>query len=1134
MSNEKCVKEDLLPSYQTFPFNDPDFSSDDANNNRELLENFFDSMPTAIVLINADGRLSYLNKRAKKLYGINYQGFDLQSYAAIVMALKPDGTAYTAEDLTRLLKSGENLRNKEVSIRKADGSRIHILVSTAPVFDGQGRVIANIATFDDISELKKVEETIQIQNFILQGISRIFHKAITSKSQEDLGKICLRVALELTESKIGFIGETDSEGRSDNSSKRTGWFACQLPDRNTYDFRPNDLQTHGKYGGVLYGGKAFYINDPAAYSDIKNLPKGHPVFNNFLSLPLVEGDKTIGMIGLGNKDGGYNDEDIELLESLTPAIVQALLYKQTTTALQASEEKYRNMMNITSEGILFSDAKFKIAFINKTLAKWLGYKAQELLGRSVKDFVAVEDIDEGRIHFAKIKDGKNERFDFRLKKKDGSDLWLLVSNAPIFDEQGNLNGCLTMFTDITARKEFENQLAFQANLLASVHDVIFATDENFAITYWNVMAEKTFGWSASEAIGKTQYELFKYTYYGYSRKDLLQAILKTGYINHEAILHHKDGREIYTSTHSRIIKDKDGKFKGIVASLRDISERIETEELLRKSEARHAFMLHLSDVLRPIADPNLIKKEATRLLGEYLGADRVIYLKINEDNTCEVKGDFYTNGLETYLGIYDMELFRASFDYVLDGRTLVTDDLYQLPFLDDEELMEYDKLGVRAFVEVPLIKDGKFISLLSVQSIKPRFWTPEEITLIEETAERTWAAVERAYAEEALRESEANALTLVEKLRQADQNKDQFISMLSHELRNPMASIIMSLSLLDRVLPGEGKANKIMDVMKHQVTQLSSLIDDLLEVTRISKNKIKLKKDYIELNHLLRRAVEGFEAMFVDKEVALEVNYAPAPLFLEADQARIITMIGNLLGNAIKFTDEGGKIIVSLTKDKENGDAVITVKDNGMGIDPQMLPLLFEPFVQADNSLDRSRGGLGLGLAVVKGMAEIHDGSVDVYSEGLGKGSEFTIRLPLPDKSARGKKEVNETQGESSLGMRILMIEDNANLNKIMCELLKISGYTTISALNGAEGIAKAQEFHPEVVLCDIGLPDISGYEVAQKMRSDEDLEDIFLIALSGYAEPSDLEKSKIAGFDRHLAKPIEIEALELVLAEAY
>jgi CheY-like chemotaxis protein/two-component sensor histidine kinase len=309
------------------------------------------------------------------------------------------------------------------------------------------------------------------------------------------------------------------------------------------------------------------------------------------------------------------------------------------------------------------------------------------------------------------------------------------------------------------------------------------------------------------------------------------------------------------------------------------------------------------------------------------------------------------------------------------------------------------------------------------------------------------------------------------------------------------------------------------------------LVDDLLDVTRITRNKIELKKEKVELNGLVYRVVENYRTNFADIDVKLEMKLTSEPLFLIADPARLTQVVDNLLHNEVKFTRKGDKTLVTVEKNENTREAVIKVEDNGLGIEPSILPDLFKPFMQVENSIDRSRGGLGLGLAIVKGMVELHGGRVEVYSEGLGCGTTFILHLPIPDNLDTQNNEL-QVNGQTIPSMRILVIDDIPDIAGIFSTLLTHLGHEVRTASNGREGLTKAKEFLPQVLLCDIGLPGMTGYEVAESFRKDNDLKDVFLIALSGYAQPEDLAKSRAAGFDRHLAKPVDLDTLKDTLAE--
>jgi signal transduction histidine kinase/CheY-like chemotaxis protein len=381
---------------------------------------------------------------------------------------------------------------------------------------------------------------------------------------------------------------------------------------------------------------------------------------------------------------------------------------------------------------------------------------------------------------------------------------------------------------------------------------------------------------------------------------------------------------------------------------------------------------------------------------------------------------------------------------------------------------------------------------------------------------------DRKCVEEALRETQA-------RLEDADRRKNDFLAVLSHELRNPLTPIKNSLYLLERAPPGGDQARRAREVLDRQVDQLTRLVDDLLDVTRITRGKIQLQRSRVELNELVRRTFEDHRSQFERNALDVQLQLAPSPIHLDADPNRVAQIVGNLLVNAAKFTPHWGHVTVSIAADEAAGEAVLRVADTGAGIAPGVRDRIFEPFVQADRTLDRSKGGLGLGLALVKGLVEQHGGSVAVRSEGVGRGAEFTVRLPIATASPIGEPALPGATPISP--RRVLVIEDNVDAAESLRDLLRLEGHEVAIAFDGPEGIARAREFQPELVLCDLGLPGMDGFEVARVFRADPLLAGARLVALSGYALPEDVQRAMEAGFAQHVAKPPTREKLEGVFA---
>jgi two-component system CheB/CheR fusion protein len=368
-------------------------------------------------------------------------------------------------------------------------------------------------------------------------------------------------------------------------------------------------------------------------------------------------------------------------------------------------------------------------------------------------------------------------------------------------------------------------------------------------------------------------------------------------------------------------------------------------------------------------------------------------------------------------------------------------------------------------------------------------------------------------------------------LHASDERKSNFIAMLSHELRNPLAPLRHALWLLDRVPADSDQAAGARATLARQVVHLSRLTDDLLDTTRISHGKIQLQRDRVDVVEIVRRAVEDHGPLFSSRQVTLVAELPEVPLRLDADPTRLGQVVGNVLWNAAKFTNPGGRAEVRVEREP-GGVALVRVRDDGIGIPSEILPHVFDPFVQADRSLDRTRGGLGLGLSLVKALVELHGGSVQVRSDGDDRGAEVSIRLPLaPEEPALVQP--GATARESMPRHRVLVVEDNVDAAETLREMLLLWDHDVEVVHDGRDGIARAHVFQPDVVLCDIGLPGLDGYAVARALRADPAVSSAFLVAVTGYASPEDARRAVGAGFDLHLGKPVPIEVLEEVLATA-
>ena len=467
------------------------------------------------------------------------------------------------------------------------------------------------------------------------------------------------------------------------------------------------------------------------------------------------------------------------------------------------------------------------------------------------------------------------------------------------------------------------------------------------------------------------------------------------------------------------------------------------EVALQESESRHAFLLRLGDAIRLLSDPAAIQAEASRLLGERLLTDRAYYVEIDEaQDSILLERSFVRAGVPSMVGRYSLSDFPWVGPLCRMSGPLVVADARSSPLIPDADRPAVAAVSTGAFVAAPLIRDGRLVAALCVGDLSPRAWTPEEVELIKETAERTWEAIERARAEE--------------KLREANARKDEFLALLAHELRNPLAPIRTGLELIRLGGDTAVAVERVRGMMERQVSHMVRLIDDLLDVSRITSGKIVLQRAPTLLGSLVRSAVEANRAAMAVKRIELSVELPNDHCVIDVDPTRFVQILSNLLHNAAKFTNQGGSVRLSATiAQPTSGDAIprlaISVVDSGIGISPEFLPRVFDLFTQGE--IGSSQPGLGIGLALARRLVELHGGCLDARSEGDGRGSEFVIHLPLA--TTQLVSPIERRADNKRIGRRVLVIDDNQDAANATAMLIEEMGGDARVAYDGESAIAK-------------------------------------------------------------------------------
>jgi PAS domain S-box-containing protein len=573
------------------------------------------------------------------------------------------------------------------------------------------------------------------------------------------------------------------------------------------------------------------------------------------------------------------------------------------------------------------------------------------------------------------------------------------------------------------------------------------------------------------------------------------------------------GRAVWVANSVSGVRDAGGGVKSIVAVSVDVTER-------KRAEADTRFLADASAALADLSDPaSTLTKVAGMAVPHF--ADWCVIDLLEEGTVRRVavahadpaKGAL-ANELHRWLPP-EPETGRDEWRILHPGESQlvpeVTRQLLQASVPDPALVELVRELGMRSYLSVPLKTRGRVHGTLTFAAGESRrAYDERDLAVAEDLARRAAVALENArlYAE----------------VRDAARRKDEFLAMLAHELRNPLAPIRSGLDLL-KLSDAEPE---VVEVMSDQVGHVVRLVDDLLDVSRILRGKVELKKETTDLAVVLRRAAEAVRPRVEEHGQRLTATLPDGPLRIDVDPVRLTQVVTNLLNNASKYTDDGGEI--RLAAGREEGEAVIRVSDTGIGIDPKLLPRIFELFTQADQALDRSQGGLGIGLTVVKSLVEMHGGSVRASSEGHGRGSEFVVRLPAAEAMEQPARDVPAAAPAAPL--RILVVDDNAAAAKLLGRLLeKLGGHEIRIVHDGEAALAAAASFRPNLVLLDIGLPRMDGFEVARLMRERPGYGGILLVALTGYGTAEDRKRSLEAGFDDHLVKPPGVEMLRTVLA---
>ncbi len=848
---------------------------------------------------------------------------------------------------------------------------------------------------------------------------------------------------------------------------------------------------------------------------------------------------------------------------------------------RASEQ--REVLRVTlrsiGDAVIATDVNGRITYLNAVAESLTGWEQSDAVGQPLAAVFHIVNEESRQPVESPVTKALRQGAAVRLAnhtiliRKDGRDCPIDDSAAPIRDEGGRVSGCVLIFRDVTDLRRAERDKAnrlLTARLLASIiessDDAIIGKSLEGTIQSWNAAAERLFGYTAADAIGRHISLVIPPE--RMAEEDHIIANLKAGRrIEHfETERVRADGRRLLVSLTISPIKDEEGTVIGASKIVRDVTRQRQAEQrerhLLAEAAAAnakfHAFF-EQGALFAGIMDVDGLILEANRLSWEACGFTReqIIGKPFWEGPWWAPSPDLANRIKTASRSAAGGQPFHGEMPYfVADGSERIADVTIQ-PIRDDEGRVLFlapigvditerkqaeadrekfvtlvensiDFVGMCDLEGVPFFVNRAGLAMVGLDSLAEARRTPvasfffaeDQSRVLHEffpavlkeghgeievrfrhfkTGEALWMAYKVLVLPDAAgrpiafatvsqdvterKRLENNLLTLAADLSEADRRKNEFLAILAHELRNPLAPISNAARAL-RLGAGDGEAVRwASDMLDRQVGQMARLIDDLLDMSRISRGRIELRTERIELAPIVRQAVEAVQAMYSSMDHALTVTLPEQPVCLDADPARLAQMIGNLLNNACKFSDKGGHVWLEV--ERVGPEIVIRIRDDGIGIAAENLPRLFDMFAQVDTSLERTRDGLGIGLTLVKTLVDMHGGTVDARSEGLGRGSEFTIRLPMAAATARQSPGLPLSEPTAIVRRRLLIVDDSKDGAESLAMLLQIGGHETYTARDGLEAIAAAERLRPDAILLDIGLPKLNGYDVCRRIRNE-------------------------------------------------
>jgi PAS domain S-box-containing protein len=1111
----------------------------EVHEHRERLRTTLASIGDAVIATDLNGNVTFLNSVAQRLTGwteSDASGLPLTQIFHIVNAATREIVDNPA---LRALEEGciVGLANHTILMAK-DGTEWPIDDSAAPIRSESGEILGSVLIFRDITEQKRDEATRAEQSRLATLRAESSSALSRTSDLQSLLQHCAQVLvhhLDVAFSRIWILN--DAEGVLELQASAGAETAS--------DARYNRVEIGELEIGLIAQTRLPYFTNDAA-TDPALLEVGwtkREGIVSFAGFPLMIDDRVVGVLALF-AHRALTQPETEDLRLIAENVAQCIERKQVEESLRKSATRYRVLTEVSPQIVWLGTADGQMVYFNHKWYEYTQLSKEHSLGDGWLQVIHPD-------HRQRMQDvwieavQTHQPYEMEVPIRQGIEnqyRWYLVRGLSVRNAMGKVVQWIGVATDIHDRKLAEEAVRDAARRQDKLLAIVSEREAQFRALADSI---PQLAWTAQPDGAIIWFNRRWYEYTGSSPAQMQgwgwQAMVDPAEFPRilEKYRSHLESGEQWEDTFP--LRRHDGEMRWHLSRalpLRDASNQIVrwfgtntdiTEERLRaESRQRHSEQLRavaqIASQINSALDVKTVLGLVTEGARTIIRAHQAVCCMTSDLNggtaeqvfsLSEKYADWRSRGvIPDWMGLYSL-VCEPNQSIRLSQQELETHPACRDIRFDGNQFPP-----MRGWLAAPLVgRDGRNLGLIQLSDSVGQEFTQDDEAILVQLAQLASIAIENA--------------RLYQELREGDRLKDEFLATLAHELRNPLAPIRNALQILRIGGDSPEIFAQVREMMERQLAHMVRLVDDLLDISRITRGKIVLHPEHLDVTTVLQNAIETSRPVIEASQHELIVEVPPEPLWISGDATRLAQVISNLLNNAAKYTHERGRIWLSAAR--ESGQAVIRVRDTGMGIPAAMLPRVFDMFTQVDRHLQRAQGGLGIGLTLVRRMVEMHGGTVEAQSEGQDQGSEFIVRLPLAEDSELSVTDQSEGPIEKALPVvaairRILVVDDNADSAQTLSMLLQVMGNDVQLAYDGPSALIVAEQFHPAMALLDIGLPGMNGYELARKIREIPDLKEILLVAQTGWGQDEDRRRSAEAGFDAHLVKPVDPASLQDLL----